>query len=139
MRDIWIVTKFTFNQLIHKKVIIISTILILLSIIVSFNVPRIMNHYNKSKDKIILIKDDTNIFKDVLNNYKYNNTILKISTDSIKNISKKINAGKVDSGVHIILSSNNHITYEYLDDNTTLKLIIKLSQLKKKLKVTCYL
>ena len=120
MRDIWIVTKFTFNQLIHKKVIIISTILILLSIIVSFNVPRIMNHYNKSKDKIILIKDDTNIFKDVLNNYKYNNTILKISTDSIKNISKKINAGKVDSGVHIILSSNNHITYEYLDDNTTL-------------------
>ena len=119
MRDIWIVTKFTFNQLIHKKVIIISTILILLSIIVSFNVPRIMNHYNKSKDKIILIKDDTNIFKDVLNNYKYNNTILKISTDSIKNISKKINAGKVDSGVHIILSSNNHITYEYLDDNTS--------------------
>ena len=96
MKDIGIVSKFTFMEMIRRKSFIVSTIIIMLLIIIGFNVPNIINMVSKesniSESSKILISDQENVFEGKLDalDTKELGYSLKIKDSSFAQIKKEI-------------------------------------------------
>ena len=68
MNDLITVAKFSFKDLVTRKSFIVSTIFLVLSIIIGFNIPNIIKLFkNNDKDQKIVISDNYNIYEGSLN------------------------------------------------------------------------
>ena len=72
MNDLKVVTIFTMKEMLKRKSFIVTTIIILLLIILGFNIPNIINFFNKdsqtAENTELLIVDPNNIFEGSLDN-----------------------------------------------------------------------
>ncbi len=123
MKDIGIVSKFTFMEMIRRKSFIVSTIIIMLLIIIGFNVPNIINMVSKesniSESSKILISDQENVFEGKLDalDTKELGYSLKIKDSSFAQIKKEIESSKIAAGI-IIEKEDNEITFRYVVNDT---------------------
>ena len=119
MRDLFLVTSFTFKDLVKRKSFIISNIIILLILVLGFNVPRIIKTISNGDENFgksnITIVDNENIFEGNLEGlnlqgYNYEIDIAKeqIKIDELKNLIKTgmieeaIYIEKAESGINIL-------------------------------------
>lgn len=124
LRDTFIIIKFTMQDILSRKSFRISTALIVIFIILGFNVPNILNSFDKSDfNDTILISDPesqfTNEVDDVINNsidttehYK-----LELTQDNLDAIKEKINNGEASSAI-LITKDENTILFDYYVKNT---------------------
>ena len=109
MKDLLLVAKFTFNDLVKRKSFIISNIIILLIVVIGFNVPRILklfsngdNSFGKTKYTII---DNDNIFEGSLDSFNQENEWYEIEVSkektSIEELKQMITAGGIDEALYI--------------------------------------
>jgi len=118
MHDIFTVMKFTMKDMVKRKSFIISTIIILVMIIVGFNVPNIINSFNDTSDKnLIIISDMDNLFEGKLDLLKENDDYtITISHEDINTIREKVVGGDADMGI-TISKENNIINLTYVVNN----------------------
>lgn len=119
MRDLFLVTSFTFKDLVKRKSFIISNIIILLIVVLGFNVPRIIKTISNGDENFgksnITIVDNENIFEGNLEglnlqDYNYEIDIAKeqIKIDELKNLIKTgmieeaLYIEKAESGINIL-------------------------------------
>lgn len=127
MKDLWTVASYTIKDMLKKKTFIISNLIIFIIIIVGFNVPNILNMFNKNEDSNgesslskTLIVDTENVFEGTLESLNEMNlgtqfevTNEDITIDEVKN---KIVNEDVDDAI-IVSKDNNKINVQYIVDN----------------------
>ena len=120
MKDLMIVARYTFKDMVKRKSFIISTLIILIIIVIGFNIPNVMEKLNGNKentsDKILLV-DNQNIFEGTLQrindiNLPYE---FEISNDNIsfEDVKQKIENEEISSSI-IITKTENEIHLEYI-------------------------
>ena len=128
MRDLKIVTIFTMKEMLKRKSFIVTTIMILLLIIIGFNIPNIINFFNKGNNQNdgsskLLIVDSKNIFEGTLENlnnmklgYKVEISNEELSFEDIKN---KIENKEIDNAIIIEQNTENLNSYRlrYIVEN----------------------
>lgn len=123
MQDIFIVMKFTILEMIKRKSLIISTLIILALVVIGFNVPNILKsikgeEFSGSK---LLIVDSENIFEGTLENLKQMDLgyEFEITNDNFKfeDIKQKIEDGQVDEAI-LISSEDEKVNVQYIVKNT---------------------
>ena len=115
MKDIITVCGFTIKEFIKKKSFIFSTIVILIVIIAGFNMPNIMNSFNKQKSvQRIIMVDKNNIYEDnrVLNSID-NSYSFTIKDYGLKKVKKLIRKGSYDAGI-IITEHDASVDLDYI-------------------------
>ena len=122
MKDIFIVAKFTFEDMVKRKSFIISTLIILLLIIIGFNIPNLIKTLGDGNIKErLLIVDSQNIFEGSLENLKQLELgyELEIGQDSFDSIKEKIANDEIDSAI-IIEKNENNVKIRYIVENTVM-------------------
>jgi len=148
MKDLFIVAKYTFQDLVKRRTFIISNIIILLILIIGFNVPNIINLFSKDNEDFgetkLTIVDKDNIFDGNLEILKQIETGYKIEIENIteEQIKEKIQNEEINQAL-IITSQDNRInvnyilksigTYDYIPENliSIIQGIYKDVQMKK--------
>ena len=123
MRNLSIVTAFTIKEMLRRKSFIISTIVLLLIIVASFNIPNIIKMFGTdSLDEKVLVLDPENLFE---GNIEYLNQMemgykFQITTDdlSYEQIKQKIE-NDVDSCIKFTKNENN-IKMEYIVESASM-------------------
>ena len=124
MRDILIVTKFTFIEALKKKAFIVSTIIMILMIILASAFTKIIPKLADSneKDKILIVDND-NIFENQLNTMNElglnNEFIIAKEKTSLADVKTKIKNKDIKKGI-IISKAEGKIKIEYVVENTSL-------------------
>ena len=120
MRDLKIVTIFTMKEMLKRKSFIVTTIMILLLIIIGFNIPNIINFFNKGNNQNdgtskLLIVDSKNIFEGTLENLNNMNLGYKVEISneelSFEDIKNKIENKEIDNAIIIEQNTENLNTY----------------------------
>ncbi len=119
LRDFWTVAKFTMRDMISRKSFRISTIIILITIVLGFNIPGIINNLTGGDfSDTILISDPQNIYDGQLN--QLSNLDLDYKFDfqnaNFEEIKTKINNSDISSAI-IIDKQDNTVKYNYIVDN----------------------
>lgn len=128
MRDLKTVTIFTMKEMLKRKSFIVTTIIILLLIIIGFNIPNIINYFNKDNNQDdgsskLLIVDSKNIFEgtlETLNNmnlgYKVEISNEELTFEDIKN---RIENKEINRAIIIEQSTENLNSYKlrYIVEN----------------------
>ena len=128
MRDLKIVTIFTMKEMLKRKSFIVTTIMILLLIIIGFNIPNIINFFNKGNNQNdgtskLLIVDSKNIFEGTLENLNNMNLGYKVEISneelSFEDIKNKIENKEIDNAIIIEQNTENLNTYRlrYIVEN----------------------
>ena len=128
MRDLKIVTIFTMKEMLKRKSFIVTTIMILLLIIIGFNIPNIINFFNKGNNQNdgsskLLIVDSKNIFEGTLENLNNMNLGYKVEISneelSFENIKNKIENKEIDNAIIIEQNTENLNSYRlrYIVEN----------------------
>ena len=132
MKDLFIVAKYTFKDMIKRKSFIISTLIILVLIVIGFNIPNIINSIkgeDETEGEKALIVDSQNIFEGTLielNNLDlYEDFDIKNENITFEDIKNKIEDGDISSAI-IITKNNETINLEYIVEN--LKMIDEIPQ-----------
>lgn len=120
MKDLMIVARYTFKDMVKRKSFIISTLIILIIIVIGFNIPNIMEKLNgnneNTNDKILLV-DNQNIFEGTLQriNELHLPYEFEISNDNIsfEDVKQKIENEEINSSI-IITKTENEIHLEYI-------------------------
>ena len=127
MKDLLTVAEFTIKDMLTRKSFIISMIVILVMIVVGFNIPNIMNAFNKEGEvgKTILIIDNENIFEnslEVLNSmelgYKFE---IQDGRDAYLHpeIEEKIANGDIESCIKITKTEQG-FSLEYITESVSM-------------------
>ena len=123
MKDLFIVAKYTFKDMIKRKSFIISTLIILVLIVIGFNIPNIINSIkgeDETEGEKALIVDSQNIFEGTLielNNLDlYEDFDIKNENITFEDIKNKIEDGDISSAI-IITKNNETINLEYIVEN----------------------
>ena len=124
MRDIFTVMKFTIKDLVKRKSIIISTLIILILIIIGFNVPNLIKMFNEDNNgNKLLIIDSKNVFEGTLENLKQMDLgyEFEITNSDLKfeDIKRKIEDEEINGAI-IINPGNEKIKISYIVENTTM-------------------
>ena len=128
MRDLKIVTIFTMKEMLKRKSFIVTTIMILLLIIIGFNIPNIINFFNKGNNQNdgtskLLIVDSKNIFEGTLENLNNMNLGYKVEISneelSFEDIKNKIENKEIDNAIIIEQNTENLNSYRlrYIVEN----------------------
>lgn len=121
MKDLWIVASYTIQEMVKKKIFLISNFIILLMIVVGFNIPNMISafHDDESGSKILVV-DYENIFEGTLQSlnamdlpYEFIIENKEISFDEIK---QKMENGDIEDAI-IIRKDNEKIHIQYLVEN----------------------
>ena len=119
MKDLFIVAKYTFEELIKRKSFIISNIVILLIVIIGFNIPNIINSFKNNDEDFgerkLVIVDRNNLFEDNLELLKQADIGYKIEINNIsdKEIEEKLKKEEIDE-VLLIAKQENKIEVKYI-------------------------
>lgn len=117
MNDLITVAKFSFKDLVTRKSFIVSTIFLVLSIIIGFNIPNIIKLFkNNDKDQKIVISDNYNIYEGSLNELNDLGYKIEITNDTIDSMKDKIKNKKIVSGI-VIEQINDKIVLTYVVEN----------------------
>ena len=122
MKDILTVMKFTIKDMVRRKSFIISTLIILVLIVISFNVPNIIKSIKgESTGDKLLIVDNDNIFEGNLELLKqadlgYEVEIQNATFDEIK---EKIETEEISEAIMIEKQENN-VKIRYIVESTTM-------------------
>lgn len=133
MKDIFIVSKYTFLDLVKRKSFIISNIIILLIVIVGFNIPNILDSLKKDDENFgeikLVIVDRDNLFDNKLEELKQLETGYKIEISNISDeeIETKLKSEDIDE-VLSITKQKDKIEVKYI-----LKSISTYDQVPEKL------
>lgn len=129
MKDLKIVTLFTMKEMLKRKSFVVTTIIILLLIILGFNIPNIINFFNKdgaqSGDNTeLLIVDSNNVFEGTLEslnsmNLGYN---IKVSNENLTfdDVKEKINNDEIGEAIIIEKSAETSSNSDDLNINPEL-------------------
>ena len=122
MKDLFIVTKFTMNDMLQIKSFIITTIIFLIMIVVGFNIPNFMKMLNKDSDvnKIEII-DSGNVFEGTLESLKDLDTgyEIQILNEDYEKIKEKIENEEIDSAI-IVEKQDENIKIKYIVKSATM-------------------
>lgn len=133
MKDLFIVAKYTFEDLIKRKSFIISNIVILLIVIVGFNIPNIINGFKSNDEDFgetkLVIVDRNNLFNNNLEIMKQAETGYKVEIDNISDeeIEEKLKNEEINEAL-VITEQENRIEVKYV-----LKSISTYSQIPENL------
>ena len=117
MNDLITVAKFSFKDLVTRKSFIISTIILVLSIIVGFNIPNIIKFFKSNdKDQKIVISDNYNLYEGSLNDLNDLGYKVEITNDTIDSMKEKIKNKEIASGL-VIEQINDKIVLTYVVEN----------------------
>ena len=116
MNDIMTVLKFSIKDLIKRKSFIVSTIILVLTIIIGFNIPNIIKMFNNDVDEKIIISDKDNIYEGMLTELNSIGYDVTITDDSIDELKEKIKNKEITSGI-VIEKVNNTINLTYVVEN----------------------
>ena len=129
MKDLKVVTLFTMKEMLKRKSFVVTTIIILLLIILGFNIPNIINFFNKdgaqSGDNTeLLIVDSNNVFEGTLEslnsmNLGYN---IKVSNENLTfdDVKEKINNDEIGEAIIIEKSAEAPSNSDDLNTNPEL-------------------
>lgn len=119
MKDLFIVAKYTFEDLIKRKSFIISNIIMLLIIVVGFNVPNIINNFKNGDEdfgetKLVIIDKD-NLFENSLDVLKQEKIGYKIEISNISDeeVKEKIKSEEIDEAL-VITEQGDKIEVKYI-------------------------
>lgn len=119
MKDIFTVMNFTIKEMVKRKSFIISTLIILLLIVIGFNIPNIIEHFNGSdtREKLLLV-DLQNIFEGKLELLQEDcsDYDLEFGQYSYEEIKEKIENEEIDSAI-LIEEVDNNINIKYIVEN----------------------
>lgn len=119
MKDIFTVMNFTIKEMVKRKSFIISTLIILLLIVIGFNIPNIIEHFNGSntREKLLLV-DFQNIFEGKLELLQEDcsDYDLEFGQYSYEEIKQKIENEEIDSAI-LIEEVDNNINIKYIVEN----------------------
>ncbi len=124
LRDIWIVTKFTAQEMLNRKSFRISTLIVLVLIVVGFNIPNLIQNFSDdSSNNIVLLSDPENIFENQLDQFESSETELGLKFEntpmSLDEIKNKINHGDINSAILIARDDQDqHVALTYVVRNT---------------------
>lgn len=124
MRDIFTVMKFTIKDMVKRKSFIISTLIILILIIISFNVPNLIKSFkgDNTEEKLLII-DSKNVFEGTLENLKQMNLGYEIEITNedlkFKDVKQKIEDKEIKEAI-IINPENAKVKMSYIVENTTI-------------------
>ena len=116
MNDIMTVIKFSIKDLIKRKSFIVSTIILVLTIIIGFNIPNIIKMFNNDADEKIIISDKDNIYEGMLTELNSIGYDVTITDDSVDELKEKIKNEEITSGI-VIEKVNNTINLTYVVEN----------------------
>ena len=116
MNDIMTVIKFSIKDLIKRKSFIVSTIILVLTIIIGFNIPNIIKMFNNDVDEKIIISDKDNIYEGMLTELNSIGYDVTITDDSVDELKEKIKNDEITSGI-VIEKVNNTINLTYVVEN----------------------
>lgn len=117
MNDLITVIQFSFKDLIRRKSFIVSTIILVISIIIAFNIPNIIKLFKTDdKNQKIIISDTQNIYEGTLTNLNEFGYDVQITEDTIDSIKDKIKNKQIDSGI-VIEQKKNNIILTYVVEN----------------------
>lgn len=116
MNDIMTVLKFSIKDLIKRKSFIVSTIILVLTIIIGFNIPNIIKMFNNDVDEKIIISDKDNIYEGMLTELNSIGYDVTITDDSVDELKEKIKNDEITSGI-VIEKVNNTINLTYVVEN----------------------
>ena len=119
MRDIWLIMKFTMQEMLHRKSFIISTIIILLMIIIGANIPNIVKVVKgEDEGEKVIISDPNNIYEDQLETFAnlYPDYKITITSDDVDTVKDKILNDDVSFAI-VVNKSDSVITLDYVVEN----------------------
>lgn len=119
MHDIWLIMKFTMQEMLHRKSFIISTIIILLMIIIGANVPNIVKVFKgEDEGEKVIISDPNNIYENQLEAFAnlYTDYKITITSDDIDTVKDKILNDDVSFAI-VVNKSDYVITLDYVVEN----------------------
>ncbi len=119
MHDIWLIMKFTMQEMLHRKSFIISTIIILLMIIIGANVPNIVKVFKgEDEGEKVIISDPNNIYENQLEAFAnlYTDYKITITSDDIDTVKDKILNDDVSFAI-VVNKSDSVITLDYVVEN----------------------
>ena len=121
MRDLWLVAKYTFQDLVKRKSFIISNIIIFLIMIIAFNVPNIINKIQGDDESFgknrLAIIDEDNIYEGSLKQLEelgddIGYEIEIVENTALEEVKEKINQEELDEAIRITKGENGiHIEY----------------------------
>ena len=119
MHDIWLIMRFTMQEMLHRKSFIISTIIILLMIIIGANIPNIVKVVKgEDEGEKVIISDPNNIYEDQLETFAnlYPDYKITITSDDIDTVKDKILNDDVSFAI-VVNKSDSVITLDYVVEN----------------------
>ena len=119
MRDIWLIMKFTMQEMLHRKSFIISTIIILLMIIIGANIPNIVKVFKgEDEGEKVIISDPNNIYENQLETFAnlYPDYKITITSDDIDTVKDKILNDDVSFAI-VVNKNESVITLDYVVEN----------------------
>ena len=131
MNDLKVVTIFTMKEMLKRKSFIVTTIIILLLIILGFNIPNIINFFNKdsqtAENTELLIVDPNNIFEGSLDNLNSMNLgyNVKVSNENLTfdDIKSKIENEEIKEAIIVEkTSADTNLEGIVSENNSTCKL-----------------
>ena len=140
MKDLKVVTLFTMKEMLKRKSFVVTTIIILLLIILGFNIPNIINFFDKdgtqSGDNTeLLIVDSNNVFEGTLEslnsmNLGYN---IKVSNENLTfdDVKEKINNDEIGEAIIIEKSAKAPSNSDDLNTNSNGQNTYKLRYIVK--------
>jgi len=118
MNDLKTVIKFTMKEMVTRKSFLISSLIIIAIIILGFNVPNIMSHFNNddSSNKLLIV-DNQNVFEgnlETLNNIDFGYEI-EITNENLnfEDIKEKIEKEEVRETI-LVEKDNENIKMRYI-------------------------